>query len=287
MRLAFEREELEVLKSSPELLMLTPQAARLAEASQSLKNARTVISLSPQDPPTAQSISACSKTCCKRRWKARKRPSQRRMTPAADFERASAGVAQRRPLNPMPGRLAFFRLKPIRAARVSEISETTAAAPVPDEERVNFHIGNPLQDARLSSAFLRIALGIDVHLEDLRDTRARGHPGLPGLESRPISPPGKARFPHPHHPKELPLHAARRLFPQKPHALVKAFCAWLERQQDPLHYDTGEQSGRREIILASGGIQEALRIMLFALSSYLEITPARILCYRCELPPAV
>jgi len=49
MRLAFEIEELEVLKSSPELLMLTPQAARLAEASQNLKNARTVISLTPQD----------------------------------------------------------------------------------------------------------------------------------------------------------------------------------------------------------------------------------------------
>jgi hypothetical protein len=49
MRLAFEMEELEALKSSPELLMLTPQAARLAEASQNLKNARTVISLNPQD----------------------------------------------------------------------------------------------------------------------------------------------------------------------------------------------------------------------------------------------
>ncbi len=49
MRLAFEIEELEVLKNSPELLMLTPQAARLAEASQNLKNARTVISLAPQD----------------------------------------------------------------------------------------------------------------------------------------------------------------------------------------------------------------------------------------------
>jgi hypothetical protein len=49
MRLAFETEELEVLKHSPELLMLTPQAARLAEASQSLKNARTVISLTPQE----------------------------------------------------------------------------------------------------------------------------------------------------------------------------------------------------------------------------------------------
>jgi len=49
MRLAFEKEELEVLKSSPELLMLTPQAARLAEASQNLKNARTIVSFSPQE----------------------------------------------------------------------------------------------------------------------------------------------------------------------------------------------------------------------------------------------
>lgn len=49
LRLAFEKEELEVLRRNPELLMLTPQAARLAEASQSLKNARTVISLTPQE----------------------------------------------------------------------------------------------------------------------------------------------------------------------------------------------------------------------------------------------
>ncbi len=49
MRLAFEREELEILKNNPELLVLTPQAARLVEASQSLKNARTVIALSPAE----------------------------------------------------------------------------------------------------------------------------------------------------------------------------------------------------------------------------------------------
>lgn len=49
MRLSFEKEELDILKNNPELLVLTPQAARLAEASQGLKNARTVISLSPQD----------------------------------------------------------------------------------------------------------------------------------------------------------------------------------------------------------------------------------------------
>lgn len=49
LRLAFEKEEFELLGQNPELLMLTPQAARLAEASQSLKNARTVVSLTPQE----------------------------------------------------------------------------------------------------------------------------------------------------------------------------------------------------------------------------------------------
>jgi len=46
MRLDFEKEELEILKKNPELLLLTPQAAKLAEASQSLKNARTIVNLS-------------------------------------------------------------------------------------------------------------------------------------------------------------------------------------------------------------------------------------------------
>jgi hypothetical protein len=49
MRLEYEKEELSLLKNSPELLLLTPQAARLAEASQTLKNAKTIISLSQND----------------------------------------------------------------------------------------------------------------------------------------------------------------------------------------------------------------------------------------------
>lgn len=49
LQLDMEKEELAMLKDSPELLMLTPQAARLAEASQQLRNARTIVSLSPQD----------------------------------------------------------------------------------------------------------------------------------------------------------------------------------------------------------------------------------------------
>ncbi|MCX7874948.1 MAG: hypothetical protein N2321_02140 [Melioribacteraceae bacterium] len=49
LNLEFEKEELELLKNNPELLLLSPQAAKLAEASQSLKNARTVVNLAPNE----------------------------------------------------------------------------------------------------------------------------------------------------------------------------------------------------------------------------------------------
>jgi aspartate/methionine/tyrosine aminotransferase len=181
-----------------------------------------------------------------------------------------------------PDPLTFFRLKPIRAARVSEISEITAAAPVPLEEHINFHIGNPLQDARLSSTFLRIALGIDSHQEDMRDTEPDAILEYLGWETS-----DKPKL-------ELIIRTIQKSSPylprggysrKNPHTLITSFCAWLEQQQEPLHYDIGEQSGRREIILASGGITETVRILLFAISSYLEKLPARVLSYRCELPP--
>jgi hypothetical protein len=56
LRLAFEKEELQVFLNSPELLMLTPQAARLAEASQNLRNARTIISLAPQETTSGSEL---------------------------------------------------------------------------------------------------------------------------------------------------------------------------------------------------------------------------------------
>jgi len=178
--------------------------------------------------------------------------------------------------------LTYFHLKPIRAARVSEISEATAAAPIPEEERVNFHIGNPLQDSRNSSAFLRIALGLDIHHEGLDDSNPE--PILEALGWESIDGP-KLEFLIQLIKKSTPYMPRGGYSRQHPQAVIKAFCSWLEHQQEPLHYDTGEQSARREIILASGGIHEILRIILFVISSYLEITPARILCYHCELKP--
>ncbi len=177
--------------------------------------------------------------------------------------------------------LAYFRLKQIRAARVSEISEATAAAPVPAEERVNFHIGNPLQDVKLSSAFLRIALGIDVHRQDLMDANPDAILEHLGWESADKP---KLEFLIRTIQKSSPYMPRGGYNRKTPHPLVKSFGKWLESQQEPLKYDMGEQSGRREVVIASGGISETLRIILSAISEYLQIVPARILCYRLEFP---
>ncbi len=181
-----------------------------------------------------------------------------------------------------PDPQASFRLKPIRVARVSEISESTAAAAIPDEERVNFHIGNPVQDGSLSSAYLRMVLGIDIHQEELSDTAPEMILEYLGWEATEKP---KLDFLIRAIQKSAPYMPRGGYSRKKPHALIDAFRAWLEHQQEPLHYDTGEQSGKREIILGSGGVHEMLRILLFALSSYLEFTPARILSYQCELQP--
>jgi len=72
LRLAFEKEELDVLRQSPELLLLTPQAARLAEASQSLKNARTVISWTPQEIENGSELFALFRRLLQKELEAKK-----------------------------------------------------------------------------------------------------------------------------------------------------------------------------------------------------------------------
>jgi hypothetical protein len=56
MQLEMDRAEVELVAQNPQLLILTPQVARLAEASQSLRNARTVVSLSGDELPEGSSI---------------------------------------------------------------------------------------------------------------------------------------------------------------------------------------------------------------------------------------
>ena len=179
--------------------------------------------------------------------------------------------------------MSFFRLKSVRAARVSEVSETTAAAPVPDEARINFHIGNPLQDSRLSSGFLRIVLGLDIHQEELQDSEPEtllDHLGWDEVDKP------KLEFLIRTIRKSAPYMPRGGYSTKAPHALIHLFYDWLEHQQETLHYDNGQRSGKREVILATGGLQETLRVILFTLSGRLSHLPARILCYDFDLTPA-
>jgi hypothetical protein len=49
MRMEIEKEELKLLSAHPELLILSPQITKLADATRNLKNARTVVSLSGKE----------------------------------------------------------------------------------------------------------------------------------------------------------------------------------------------------------------------------------------------
>ena len=56
----------------------------------------------------------------------------------------------------------YFQLRPIKSAKVSEISEATAGSAVPAADRVNFHIGHPVQDKNLTRLYFKLATGLDA-----------------------------------------------------------------------------------------------------------------------------
>jgi aspartate/methionine/tyrosine aminotransferase len=178
--------------------------------------------------------------------------------------------------------MEYFKLKPVKAAKVSEVSEATASSSVPSEEKVNFHIGNPVQDKRLSSAYLRMILNIDIQKEEFNEDDLNAiieylewhadEKNILEFFSKLIN-------------NSAPYMPRGGFKKGEPTYLVKYFNDWLIKyQQEPLSYNLGESSGNREIILASGGIYEALRLLFHALSDYLINLPANILSFEIDLP---
>ena len=66
--------------------------------------------------------------------------------------------------------LDFFEFKPLKSAIVSEISEATAASPVPDKDKINFHIGNPAQDDQLTNLYFKLVSNTDLNPQLLFDS---------------------------------------------------------------------------------------------------------------------
>ena len=176
----------------------------------------------------------------------------------------------------------YFKLRPIKAAKVSEVSEATASSSVPAEEKVNFHIGNPVQDKRLSSAYLRMIVGIDFEREEFNEDNLDAI--IEHLEWK-CEDKTKLEFYINLINKSAPYMPRGGYKKEEPNYLVKYFNEWLVKYQpEPLSYNLGESSGNREIILASGGIFESLRLLFHALSEYLVNLPANILLFSLDLP---
>jgi aspartate/methionine/tyrosine aminotransferase len=174
--------------------------------------------------------------------------------------------------------LDYFKLKPSRAAKVSEISEAAAVSTIPQEERVNFHIGNPVQDERLVKLFFRNILGLksDLNYSDFNSV----------LDELNIERDKKhyIEFLYQTIKNSIPYLPRGGFTPNKPSELILYFHNWLKVQEESFEYDLGTKSGKRECSIISGGIWEAIRVFLQAVSSYMIIQPVNILLYNIDLP---
>ena len=128
----------------------------------------------------------------------------------------------------------LFELHSLQAAKVSEISESTASSAVEPADRVNFHIGNPVQDPRLFSAYRRLVFQEETSTSDTEPIRSF----LTDVIREKVS------------------YAPRGGYPRgKPSGLIKRLMKWLSADQpEPLSYDFGESSGIREGTISSGGM---------------------------------
>ncbi|MEW6195202.1 MAG: pyridoxal phosphate-dependent aminotransferase [Bacteroidota bacterium] len=174
----------------------------------------------------------------------------------------------------------FFELKPIKPGKISEISEATASSSVPPAERVNFHIGNPVQDDRLTFYYLKSILNLqpELHKEFIPEQLVK-ELGWEDEQKKRIE------FLHKLIKNSSPYSPRGGYNIKNPIPLIKKIYQWLtSEQEEPLSYDIGEKSGRREIIISSGGIDESVRILLHSLDNYLINLPTKILSIDYEIP---
>ncbi len=175
----------------------------------------------------------------------------------------------------------FFALKPLKAAKVSEISEATAMAPVPDKERVNFHIGHPIQDNRLTALFRQLVFQTDPETVQDKEAFQRflGTVSANDIQRR------NAQFVFDAIPLCNPYMPRGGYNRRSPGPLVERIRHWLENEQlEPLKYDIGQQTGHKELMLGSGGLVENIRVFLFMLNRALRVRPAVVWLFNVSLP---
>ncbi|MBN1302239.1 MAG: aminotransferase class I/II-fold pyridoxal phosphate-dependent enzyme [Melioribacteraceae bacterium] len=175
----------------------------------------------------------------------------------------------------------YFRLRPLKQAKVSEISEATAASSLPPNERVNFHIGNPVMDEELVLKYLSYVLDIG-NSYDLKEYNPDEIAEILDLDTNKFN---MLDLFYESIKKSSPYLPRGGFNRTNPNELVKIFHKWLcEEQQEPLTYDLGEKSGKRELIICSGGKWEALRVFMHSLNDYFLLTPVNVLFFNLSVP---
>ena len=155
----------------------------------------------------------------------------------------------------------------MRASKVSEISEATAASAVSPEERVNFHIGNPVQDPRLKDLFHRLVLDES----EGQSEGARERDFLKRAYDASISYLPRGGFPR-----------------NAPSEAIKRFHRWLtENQRESLDYDVGVESGAREVCVCTGGAAETARVALKTVADFLAADRVEAVLHRFRAPSAM
>ena len=179
--------------------------------------------------------------------------------------------------------LAPFELEPPSGARVSEIGEATAASGVPVAERVNFHIGNPVQDPRLLGLFQRLVVGLPAEARPFGESGVEALVRAEGIDETSA----EALRVVCRAVEECVAYLPRGGFQAgRPGRLAPIVHERLTTgAEEPYTYDLGTDGGPREITFANGGRTEALRVLLSALARSLVRRPAHVHTLAFEPAP--
>ena len=172
----------------------------------------------------------------------------------------------------------YFKLSSLKSARVSDISEATASSSVPESERVNFHIGNPIQDERLYKLYLETISELPFYSNTDFET------ALKSIDLEEVKK-DKLRFFFEAIKNASPYMPRGGYNSKNPTKLIKYFHEWItEEQEDKLEYGIGGTGAKREIAIISGGADEALRIFLHSLNDFFYQKPAHIILHNVKNP---
>ncbi len=179
-----------------------------------------------------------------------------------------------------------FELHKVQPSKIAEISRTTAEADVPQEHKIEFHIGNPVQDEHLDQLYNLLISGADFEQTQLHNYQHL----LQELLQESDTPKLRQLW-------ELIFSTAEKAVaymptggynPKAPGTLIRQFRNWLLGGQDEaLGYSIGEDGQPPEIAIVSGGLQEALNLLLQVIEEYLLNERKNIVAFPLPLDAAV